>query len=479
MINTLMHQIYLFFTKHINGIYQIMFLFLRKQIVDNITIQWHITTKCTNNCMHCYMTEQETFTKEQERTLDLSQKIDIVRNLDRFGRKYGFSFNRFVLIGGDPLLAEDVFDFTKLLKRLGKRVSFAGNPETLTNDNCKKLKKYGVPFFNLSLDGLEKTHDKIRGEGSFQRTIEGFEQLNRFKIKSAAMITVTHLNATEFFDIINFLFYETKANGVCFDFCTHIGNASEIPSSITPEMALDISSRYLDMKKEKKKENPNFYFEEKPGFLRLLHLYRKDTVLWKSEKTKFFAGCHIGCKCQCILSDGTLLACRRLPIIIGRLPEDDFEKIFLMNETLKKYRRPQYFQDCGNCIGWNICRGCPAISSAESGNPFLKPSICFSHLLDMNTHLEHSSISMKTTHKEEASLIQNHVTQGYYMYLLTRWFPTKLSRAVSILRKDGEIDNFMLNHQKWFLEKAPNLNIDEQATLIYHVNVSRIHDRNI
>jgi len=263
----------------LNSLISAKFLYFGGWVGYPITIQWHITTKCQNNCKHCYMYDSQIYCRESERTLSFEQKLEILDQLDAFGKKYGFSFNHFVLIGGDPLLADDVFDLIEELKRRGKSIAFAGNPETLTDENCKKLKKFGILSFQLSLDGLEKTHDLIRGEGSFKRTIGGYEQLDKHGIHTTTMVTLTPLNVNEFFDIVDYVFYKTKSKGIAFDFCVHIGNAQEIEQSITPKQALDIANRYLDIKKIKEKERSDFHFGEKPGFLRLLRMQRKEILV--------------------------------------------------------------------------------------------------------------------------------------------------------------------------------------------------------
>jgi len=415
------------------------------------------------------MYDTEVYRREQERTLTFPEKLKILDQLDAFGKKYGFTFKHFVLIGGDPLLADDVFDLVEELRRRGKTVAFAGNPETLTDENCKKLKKYGIRSFQLSLDGLEQTHDSIRGKGSFKRTIAGYEQLDKYGILTTTMLTLSDLNVNEFFDLIDYVFYHTKSKGMAFDFCTQIGNAKNIGLNISPEFALDFSNRYLEVKKTKEKERSDFHFGEKLGFIRLLHMQRNDFCVLENGTTNFIAGCLIGCRCQCIMSDGTLVLCRRLPQILGRLPEDSFEEIYLTNESIKKYRRPQFFEDCGNCVGWNWCRGCPAISDTESGDPFKKPTTCYAHLLDIDTCIEHKPISMQTT-LEEATLIKNTTRHEYFNLRYGLRLPFKVIRAIHKLRQPQNKKLFNENPSEWFLLHAPKLNSNEQNLVLFHFN---------
>lgn len=190
----------------------------------------------------------------------------------------------------------------------------------------------------------------------------------------------------------------------------------------------------------------------------------------KNKTTDFVAGCLIGWKCQCFLSDGTMVLCRRFPEIIGRLPEDSFEEIYLTNEKIKKYRRPQYFENCGSCIGWNYCRGCPAISNGEYKNPYKKPSICFAHLLDIDTHIEHTPVTMDTTLKEEADLIVKNSRQNHYKLTSGQGFSIKVLRVIRKLKRANEYTVFSENPGDWFSKNASELSTEEQSIVLFHYN---------
>ena len=47
-----------------------------------------------------------------------------------------------------------------------------GNPFHLTDETCRRMKDCGCVKYQLSLDGLEKTHDLFRKPGSFAATIK-------------------------------------------------------------------------------------------------------------------------------------------------------------------------------------------------------------------------------------------------------------------------------------------------------------------
>ena len=427
-----------------------------------ISVQWHITAACQHKCRHCYMFEPSTRQRELERQLSLDEKIRVLDQLEAFGQKWDFSFHSFTLMGGDPLLAPDAFEFIEELRRRGKRVSMGGNPETLSDEALSRLKELGIVQYQLSLDGLEDTHDLTRGPGSFRMALEGFERLEKYGIAGTTMATLTPLNVDEFFDLAVFVRDHTRCKGFAFDFVSRVGNGRGFDQCFSPEQALDLSRRYLRLKKESARIRPDFHFHEKPGAMRLLHMEQCEIALADFGDTAPAFGCLIGRDCVAILSDGTLLSCRRMPEIIGRLPEDDFEEIFLRSPVLRRYRRPQFYEACGSCIGWNWCRGCPATAYAEPGGPFSKPITCYAHLLNMDTKREHAPVPMDFTDAQEVDLIKRGMRFRYLDKLFSRNLNPDVVEAVELLEgNSGQCRAFTKDPEAWAAEHFPSLSRDD------------------
>lgn len=85
----------------------------------------------------------------------------------------------FFLTGGDPLLHPDFWKLEDLLHRKQIPFTILGNPFHLSKDECKKLKKMGCQRYQLSLDGLEETHDWFRKPGSYKETMEKIRLLEK------------------------------------------------------------------------------------------------------------------------------------------------------------------------------------------------------------------------------------------------------------------------------------------------------------
>ena len=53
-------------------------------------LQWHITTKCNNNCKHCYMKDDKTYQNEVNNQLEFNDYIKILNNYKVFCNYFGF-----------------------------------------------------------------------------------------------------------------------------------------------------------------------------------------------------------------------------------------------------------------------------------------------------------------------------------------------------------------------------------------------------
>ncbi len=438
----------------------------------HMSIQWHITTACQNKCKHCYVFDEKTYPHEKDFPLRLEEKIKVLDRFDEFSKKWDIHFDSICLMGGDPLRAPDFFPFAEELKRRGKTITMGGNPDCLTEENLQKLQQLGIRNYQISLDGLEKTHDTMRRKGSFKASVEGYAKLARFGIKGTVMATLTPLNIDEFFELIDFVFYHTEAKGFAFDFVSSVGEGKGFEVSFSPQQVLALSRRYLSIKKEYEKIKPDFRFAEKPGTMRLLRIEDQSYLNILDEgETMPLAGCLIGNDCIPILSDGTILSCRRFPEILGHLPKDKLEDILLGNETLKKYRRPQFFPECGNCIGWNICKGCPAISYGETKDPFKAFSLCYAHLLRIDTYQEHKAIPMNTTYEQEADILKNSLATNYVKDRKGKTLSPLVPDIVGKLITDEAYKkDFLKDRDAFFERECPQLAHQQRQYIIYRYN---------
>ena len=164
------------------------------------SFQWHITDECDQRCKHCYI-----FSEDNSKNLD-EMNFDQIKETFYKCLDFCETYNRlpyFYITGGDPILHPNFWDLLTLIKKYEIPFTILGNPFHLTKDNCKQLKEFGCQKYQLSIDGMEKTHDWFRKPGSFKCTLDKIKIINESGIKSVVMTTVSKVNINEVGNIID------------------------------------------------------------------------------------------------------------------------------------------------------------------------------------------------------------------------------------------------------------------------------------
>ncbi len=135
-----------------------------------------LTYNCNLRCKMCPFWKRisEDFSIEQEKT--------ILRKIYDSGA-CGIAFE-----GGEPLLRNDLAEILAFSRSLPLHTSLITNG-TLLESRIDEIAQYINGAIYVSLDGLEKTHDTIRGvNGSFKKAVRGI-------VTSAERVSVT-INTT-------------------------------------------------------------------------------------------------------------------------------------------------------------------------------------------------------------------------------------------------------------------------------------------
>jgi len=124
-------------------------------------LELQITNACNLRCRHCYISDT---TREE---LSPRQIRDV---LVEFEEMQGL---RVMLTGGEPLLHARFDEINEMLPDFFLRKVLFTNGMLLKKDLLKALK---VDEIQISIDGLEKAHDAIRGSGTFNSSMKALRQ---------------------------------------------------------------------------------------------------------------------------------------------------------------------------------------------------------------------------------------------------------------------------------------------------------------
>lgn len=271
--------------------------------------------------------------------------------------------------GGDPLLREDIFELLRYARNKEIGLGILGNPNLLNHEIAKKLNDVGVTSYQVSIDGLEKTHDRLRGrKGLFKDTIRAIHILEEVGITSVVMFTLSRENADELIRVIQTV---AKEGVSVFDFAriVPIGAGEQLRGQmLSPQEHKRLLLEILEEYKHLQENGCKTYFGRKDH---LWHLLYQELGLLKplpKDKETVYGGCGIGSSTLTILADGTVYACRRLALKIGKIPEQSIRDVFINSSELNKMRHVDKMQKCSKCELVQFCRGCPAVAYATYGD---------------------------------------------------------------------------------------------------------------
>lgn len=126
----------------------------------------YLTRACNLKCRFCFFSAGSACADE------LTTE-DYFRLIDRLA---AMGVRTVYLMGGEPLLRKDVFRIADRAREQGLVASLVTNGTLLTKDMANRVAR-SFTFTQVSIDGLERANDAIRGKGGFQRSVEGVRRL--------------------------------------------------------------------------------------------------------------------------------------------------------------------------------------------------------------------------------------------------------------------------------------------------------------
>lgn len=339
------------------------------------TLQWHITGKCDQNCMHCYRFT-DTYKRELENELSYEDCLKVVDDFSDTVKKWGIP-GRINFSGGDPLLRDDFFDLIKYAREKDIAAGIIGNPNHLDFKTAKKLKELGIMRYQVSIDGMGKMHDKLRRRnGAFKDALRAIDILEKVGIPSVVMFTLSKTNANDLVDVINLVADKCSI----FDFArlVPVGHGEDLKDQMfSPLEYRELLLWVLEEYKKLADSGCRTHYGRKDHLWLLLYQELGLLKPLPEDKELIYGGCSIGMSGLSILADGTVYACRRLPLEIGRVPEQKIRDIFIESETLNDMREYDKIENCGTCELKQFCRGCRAVPYAVNGDYAGKDPQCW------------------------------------------------------------------------------------------------------
>jgi MoaA/NifB/PqqE/SkfB family radical SAM enzyme len=139
---------------------------------------FYTSTRCNYRCIMCNIWRNP---DTRAFPIDLFKKA--VDDLSRMGCYY-LSFS-----GGESLMVPDIMERIAYAKRKIPYVHMVTNGYLLNEKNAQKLGEIGIDDVAVSIDGIGKTHNEIRGvKGAFDKAIEAIKNLKKYSPQTKIVI---------------------------------------------------------------------------------------------------------------------------------------------------------------------------------------------------------------------------------------------------------------------------------------------------
>ncbi len=181
---------------------------------------FNITKKCNLACKHCYSGKAG----REEIGIDLFKKA-----VSQFEEMGGM---KLMISGGEPILHSKFWELMKILHSFDLRIVILSNGTLIDSAVAKKLSGY-VDEVQISIDGI-RSHDILRGKGSFDRAIAGVYALKKYDIP-ISIATMVHRYDISEFDRMQKFFLDMGVLSWSVDAPCMVGNLAENPDISIPQ----------------------------------------------------------------------------------------------------------------------------------------------------------------------------------------------------------------------------------------------------
>ncbi|MEH2231812.1 MAG: nif11-class peptide radical SAM maturase 3 [Nostoc sp.] len=318
---------------------------------------WEITLKCNLACSHCGSRAGHKRANE----LSPEEALDLVKQMAEVGIK------EVTLIGGEAFLRPDWLEIAKAINEAGMLCGMTTGGYGISLETAHKMKEAGIRTVSVSIDGLETTHDRLRGKkGSWKYAFKTMSHLREVGISFGCNTQINRLSAPEFPCIYERI-RDAGARAWQVQLTVPMGNAADNADILLqPHELLDIYPMLARVARRAYQEGVQLQAGNNIGYYgpyeRLLRGRGKE------HDFSFWQGCGAGLSTLGIEADGAIKGCPSLPTTAytgGNIREQTLHDIIEGAEELR------FNLGAGTPEGtkhlWGFCKTCEYAELCRGG----------------------------------------------------------------------------------------------------------------
>jgi radical SAM enzyme (rSAM/lipoprotein system) len=304
-------------------------------------ILWECTLRCNLNCIHC-----GSDCKKDTSIKDMPPE-DFLKAIDDITPIISPNTTMIVLTGGEAILRKDISEIGKELYKRGFPWGVVSNGMGMDKPMLLKLLESGIKAITISLDGLEESHNWLRGnDKSFQKAVNAISLLKHVDgLRYDVVTCANQKNITELPALCDFLIKQGVKEWRIFTIFP-IGRAKQ-----NDLLQLDPKNfkGLFDFIKKVRNE----------GKIRLNYGCEGFLGNYEGNVRDNFFFCRAGINIASILADGSISACPNLRdnFIQGNIYKDSLKDIWLNKYSIYRDRKWTKTGICKDCNFFDYCEG--------------------------------------------------------------------------------------------------------------------------
>jgi radical SAM enzyme (rSAM/lipoprotein system) len=252
-----------------------------------------------------------------------------------------------VLTGGEALLRKDIETIGVNLYQRGFPWGIVTNGMLLSQQKLQKLLDSGLSSLTISLDGLEDSHNWLRGnKNSFTNAIAAIKLLPKTEdLKYDVVTCINRRNIKEIIQIRDLLINSGIKDWRVFTIFP-VGRAKENPQLLLEPSEFKVLFDFISQTRKEKIIRVNYGCE---GFL----------GSYEGEVRDNFFFCRAGINIASVLADGSVSACPNMRdnFIQGNIYTDNFAEVWESRYGLFRDRSWTKTGICSDCDFYKYCEG--------------------------------------------------------------------------------------------------------------------------
>lgn len=322
-------------------------------------ISFDVTDRCNLRCYHC----RSHLGAFQPRS---SEIFHILREVAKLRPRI------ITLSGGEPLLRGDIFEVISRAHEIGAEVQLNTNGLLVSDQVLDKVASSNVEYVQVSLEGPRPIHDSIRGDGTFDRSIDACRRLSGMT-RLIINTTVSRYNIAYLEEIAENLLGPTDPLTIYM-----WGLNRFVPFNVLADrhaLGSEGLSHLVHLWQTLCKRYPEALIKTDVPQTNLLN---EDYVRGVMDRYGIHcAGCSAGVEALTVRANGDVSPCPTLPISCGNLHVSPIEEV-LEHRVLRSLRDRDALQGaCNSCGKRQICGGCRALAYVQSGEILAPDPECY------------------------------------------------------------------------------------------------------